>query len=40
MFCSMKKSMDRRKPSPMALITDPMDRDWTGASMNKLSDVL
>jgi len=36
----MKKSIDRRNPSPMALITDPMERDWTGASTNKLSDGL
>lgn len=40
MFCSMKKSMERRNPSPMALITDPMDRDCTGASTNKLSEAL
>lgn len=40
MFCSMKKSIERRNPSPIALITEPMERDWTGASTNKLSDGL
>lgn len=37
MFCSIKKSMDRRNPRPIALVMEPIDSDPIGARTNILS---